>query len=72
LADLYEELENPRPHSGFEKWLERNSGARYVMLATLIGVLIAVLLGIAALAVSIYQAYIGYQAWKHPVTLLPP
>jgi len=67
LADLYEELEHPKPHSVIEKWLERRSGARYVMLATLTGVLIAVLLGIAALAVSGYQAWVGYQAWKHPV-----
>jgi hypothetical protein len=68
LADLFEELENPKPHTRIEKWLERKSGARYIMFATLAGVAIAVLLGIAALAVSIYQAYIGYQAWKHPVT----
>jgi hypothetical protein len=67
LADLYEELQNPAPHGLIEKWLERKSGARYVMLATLIGVLIAILLGILSLAVSIYQAYIGYQAWQHPV-----
>jgi hypothetical protein len=68
LADLYEELEHPKPHSGMEKWLERRSGARYVMLATLTGVIIAIFLGIAALAVSGYQAWIGYQAWRHPVS----
>lgn len=67
LADLYEELQNPAPYGLIEKWLERKSGARYVMLATLTGVFIAVLLGFLGLAVSIYQAYIGYQAWKHPV-----
>jgi hypothetical protein len=67
LADLYEELQNPAPYGLIEKWLERKSGARYVMLATLTGVFIAVLLGILALAVSVYQAYIGYQAWQHPV-----
>lgn len=67
LAELYEEVQNPRPHGRVEKWLQRRSGARHVMLATLAGVLIAVLLGVAALAVSIYQAWIGYQAWKHPI-----
>jgi len=67
LADLYEELQNPTPRGLIEKWLERKSGARYLMLATLVGVVIAVLLGILSLAVSTYQAYITYQAWQHPV-----
>lgn len=67
LLDLYSELENPRPRGGLARWLERRSQARYVMLATLVGVLIAVLLGLAALAVTIFQTWITYQSWKHPV-----
>ena len=67
LADLYEELENPTPRGWVEKWLERKSGARYLMMATLIGVIIAVILGIAGLAVGGYQAWVGYQQWQHPV-----
>ncbi|KIW21418.1 hypothetical protein PV08_01998 [Exophiala spinifera] len=67
LAELYEESKNPTPHSLFDKWLERKSSARHVMLATLVGVFIAIVLGILSLAVSLYQAYVGYQAWKHPV-----
>lgn len=68
LADLQRESDNPTPRSWVEVWLERKSGARHVMLATLIGVIFAVVLGIASLAVSGYQAWVGYQAWKHPVT----
>ena len=67
LADLADELENPKPQSWMEKWFERKSGARYLMMATLIGAAIAVLLGIASLALGGYQAWIGYQQWKHPV-----
>lgn len=67
LAELYEEMENPRPRGWLEKWLERKSGARYVMMATLVGVAIAIFLGIASLAVSSYQAWLGYQQWQHPV-----
>ena len=67
LLELYEEVENPTPRSWVEKWLERKSGARYVMLATLIGVVIAVVLGMASLAVGGYQAWVGYQQWQHPV-----
>ena len=68
LMDLYEELENPKPRGWIEKWLERKSGARYVMMATLLGVVIAILLGVAALALGGYQAWLGYQQWQHPVS----
>jgi hypothetical protein len=34
LGDLYEELTNPTPR-GMEKWFERRSGARYIMMATI-------------------------------------
>lgn len=67
LAELYEEVENPRPRGRLGKWLERKSGARYVMMATLVGVAIAILLGVASLAVSSYQAWLGYQQWQHPI-----
>ena len=68
LMDLYDELENPTPRGFFEKWLERRSGARYVMMATLTGVVIAIILGMFGLAVSIFQAWVGWQQWKHPIT----
>ncbi|KAF5973231.1 hypothetical protein FCOIX_8871 [Fusarium coicis] len=67
LADLYNELQTPRPRGWLQKSMQRKSGARHVMMATLIGVMFAVLLGIAPLAVSSYQAWIAYQAWKHPI-----
>ena len=68
LAELYDELENPTPRGSLEKWLERRSGARYVMLATMIGVIFAVILGMAGLAVGGYQAWVSYQQWQHPVS----
>jgi hypothetical protein len=67
LATLYEELENPTPR-GFEKWFQRKSGARYIMMATLVGVVIAIILAVASLAVSGYQAWLGYQQWQHPIS----
>lgn len=67
LAELYEELANPTPRGRIEKWFHRKSAPRHLMMATLVGVLIAVLLGIASLAVGGYQAWISYQQWQHPV-----
>ncbi|KAF2231823.1 hypothetical protein EV356DRAFT_578886 [Viridothelium virens] len=67
LMDLYEELQNPTPRGPVEKWLERRSGARYVMMATLFGVIIAVILGLLGLAVAIFQAWVAWQQWKHPI-----
>ncbi|KAI9155688.1 hypothetical protein HJFPF1_08277 [Paramyrothecium foliicola] len=68
LADLYDQIEHPTPSGFFERWMERRSGARYVMMATLGGVLIAVVLGALSLAVGIFQAWVAYQQWKHPVS----
>ncbi|KAK8014736.1 hypothetical protein PG990_008032 [Apiospora arundinis] len=68
LMDLYDEVDNPSPRGFMEKWFERKSGARYVMMATFIGVVIAVVLGILSLAVGIFQSWVAYQAWKHPVS----
>jgi hypothetical protein len=68
LMDLYDEIENPKPRGLLEQSMERKSGARYVMMATLAGIMIAVVLGLLGLAVSIFQAWVGYQQWKHPVT----
>ncbi|KAK7931729.1 hypothetical protein PG985_002441 [Apiospora marii] len=67
LMDLYEEVDNPSPRGIMEKWFERKSGARYVMMATLVGVIIAVVLGILSLAVGLFQSWVAYEAWKHPV-----
>ncbi|KAK0637025.1 hypothetical protein B0T17DRAFT_587998 [Bombardia bombarda] len=67
LSDLYNEVRNPTPRGWIERQMERKSSARYMMMATLIGIVFAVLLGIAALALSEFQTWIGYQAWQHPV-----
>lgn len=65
--ELYDWMENQRPRGGMAAWLEQKSKARHVMLATLIGVIIAVALGMLGLVVAIIQTWISYQAWKHPV-----
>ena len=67
LAELYEELQNPKPRTRLESWFERKSGARYMLMATMIGVFIAVIIGILGLGISGFQAYVSYQQWKHPV-----
>jgi len=67
LAELYEELQNPKPRNRLENWFERKSGARYMLMATMIGVFIAVIIGILGLGISGFQAYVSYQQWKHPV-----
>ncbi|KAF7940500.1 uncharacterized protein EAE98_000627 [Botrytis deweyae] len=68
LADLYNELLNPTPR-GFERWFERKSSARFMMMVTLSGVVLAIFLGLLSLALGGFQAYVGYMAWKNPVQI---
>ncbi|KAI0376509.1 hypothetical protein F5Y04DRAFT_209145 [Hypomontagnella monticulosa] len=68
LWRLHEELEHPTPRGTVENWLERRSGSRYIMLVTLLGVLIAILLGALSLSVSIFQAWVSWQQWRHPIS----
>ncbi|ORY17649.1 hypothetical protein BCR34DRAFT_621819 [Clohesyomyces aquaticus] len=68
LAELYDELQNPTLRGWFQTWLKRRSGARYVMMATLIGVVIATVIGLLGLGVASFQAWIAWQQWKHPVS----
>lgn len=67
MAAFYDEVQNPTPRGWLYTWLERKSGARYVMMATLIGVIIAVIIGILGLGVATFQAWVSYQQWKHPL-----
>ncbi|KAK3349878.1 hypothetical protein B0T25DRAFT_250662 [Lasiosphaeria hispida] len=64
LMDLYDEIENPKPRSTFDTWIERRSKSRHVMLATVAGVMTAVVLGLLSLCVSIFQAWIAWQDWE--------
>lgn len=68
MLDLYEELQNERPHGTWDVWVERNSKNRHVMMATIIGVFIAVLLGLLSLGLAGLQTWISYRAWKNPVS----
>ena len=52
MLDLYEEFQNERPHGTWDEWVEHNSKNRHVMMATIIGVFIAVLLGLLSLCLA--------------------
>jgi hypothetical protein len=69
LRDLHTELKDPSPRNWFERLFEggTKSAERKMLMATTIGVFIAVLLGVLGLIVAIFQAWVGYQQWQHPV-----
>ncbi|KAK3692987.1 hypothetical protein B0T22DRAFT_370081 [Podospora appendiculata] len=64
LMDLYDEIENPKPRGVVDAWLERRSKSRHVMMATIAGVIAAVILGVLTLCVSVFQTWISWQQWK--------
>ncbi|KAF9694934.1 hypothetical protein EKO04_007176 [Ascochyta lentis] len=69
LARLYDELKDPSPRNWFERLFEggTKSAERKMLMATTIGVLIAVTIGLFGLVIAGFQAWVGYQQWKHPV-----
>ena len=70
LDNLHEAMMSPEPQGWFERWFERKSSARYVMMATLAGVVFAVFLGMAGVALAAFQVWISWQQWQHPVQMI--
>lgn len=68
LRDLLEEVKNPTPRGRFQQWFERRVAQRYFMMATIGGLLVAIILGVLSLGVGIFQAWLAYMAWKFPAT----
>lgn len=68
LLNLYEELENEKPHGAWDAWVERYSKSRHAMFATIVGILVAIALGMVSLVVAVVQTWISYKAWKTPVS----
>jgi len=62
LLDLYDELQEPTPR-GFSQWVQARTKKRHFMILTIAGIVFAVL----TLALGIFQAWVSYQQWKHPV-----
>lgn len=69
LLELHNELEDPSPRNWFERLFEggSKSAERKMLMATTIGVFIAVATGLFGLVIAGFQAWVGYQQWKHPV-----
>lgn len=69
LIELHNELKDPSPRNWFERLFEggTKSAERKMLMATTIGVFIAVTIGMVGLVVAGFQAWVGYQQWKHPV-----
>jgi len=65
---LRDELDNPKPRGIIHRYFEKRCKARHAMVATIAGVIIAVVLGFLSLGVSIFQAWVSYQQWKGQVT----
>lgn len=66
LEELHRELLAPTPHGRLERRLRRRS-EKYMLTATMYGVIIAVTLGIFSLAAAIFQSWVAWQQWKHPI-----
>lgn len=66
LEELYKELMHPTPHGWLQRRLQRKNET-YMLMATMYGVIIAVMLGFLSLIAAIFQSWVAWQQWKHPV-----
>jgi hypothetical protein len=69
---LYEEICEPKPRRGLKRFIEEKSRDRHLMMATLIGIIIAIVIGLLGLGVAGFQAWISWQQWKHPIPSKTP
>jgi hypothetical protein len=66
IEELHNELQNPTPHGWFEERLNRRSEMN-MLKVTFIGALVAVTLTLFTLIIALFQAWVAWQQWKHPV-----
>jgi hypothetical protein len=66
LKELHIESQSPTPHGWLQKRLVRR-GNEYMLTLTMYGVLAAVALGFLTLVTTIFQSWVAWQQWKHPV-----
>jgi hypothetical protein len=66
LEELHKELQSPTPHGWLQRRLRRKSET-YMLMATMYGVLIAVTIGFLSLVTAVFQAWVAWQQWQHPI-----
>jgi hypothetical protein len=64
LHAILEEVDNPTPISWFGRWAERRKSARHTFKLTYLGIIIAVLFGMAATGLAAVSVWISYCSWQ--------
>lgn len=68
LYAILEEVDNPTPLSWFGKWAERRRAARHTFRLTYLGIVIAVLFGMAATGLAAVSVWISYCDWQGDIS----
>lgn len=68
LYAILEEVDNPTPLSWFGKWAERRRAARHTFRLTYLGIVIAVLFGMAATGLAAVSVWISYCGWQGDIS----
>ncbi|KAH4036604.1 hypothetical protein HBI24_089980 [Parastagonospora nodorum] len=66
LEELVKEMRNPTPHGWLQRRLKRKEDT-YMLMVAMYGVIVAVVLGFLSLVAAIFQSWVTWQQWKHPV-----
>jgi hypothetical protein len=68
LCLILKEVDNPTPLSWFGKWADRRKGARHTFSLTYLGIVIAVLFGMAATCLAAVSVWISYCDWQGDIS----
>ncbi|KAL1836639.1 hypothetical protein VTJ49DRAFT_4826 [Mycothermus thermophilus] len=63
LEHLWREVENPRPVTRVERWVDKRKDQRWSTWWVVLGVMLAVLFGITATILGALQVWISYCSW---------
>jgi hypothetical protein len=66
MSKVYDAARNPEPTSRVHRWLERNAKDRNALYIGIIALVLNAVFGMLTLALSCFQAWIAYRAWKDP------
>ncbi|KAJ4396544.1 hypothetical protein N0V93_000764 [Gnomoniopsis smithogilvyi] len=69
LLELHSFLKNPPPRSRFERWIRWQTSDSNSFLVAISALIITIFVSVLTLGLTGFQAWVSWEAWKHPFEL---